>query len=242
MMPDSLLDIRSLEEKERAEHIKDSVIKAPTHLALMPTSNVLKPFQYSIGIHEVAIGQFNGVQLFFSPWQNIGYERIGVKVALSPTLALSVGYHWGTTTGTEADFQHRRLGANLVKALFESDVVNWYGMANADIRFNPGFGEDPRIGAGSGLSISLGESFMLMGESMNNIVISSNGLTKEYWETWNTAAVRIKIPWQKKVSFDLGVSYAANNRNGTNILDLNIWKAQELTRKIYFDLAYSGIF
>jgi type IV pilus assembly protein PilQ len=242
MMPDSLLDIRSIEDKMREAHVKDSVVRAPTHLVLMPTSNVLKPFQYTIGIHEVAVGQFNGVQIFFSPWQNIGHQRIGVKFELSPSLALSVGYHWGITTGTEANFLHRRFGANIVKGFVQSSVVNWYGMASADIRFNPRFGEDPRLGLGTGFSLSLGESFAIMLESMNDMVLHSDGVTDDYFETWNSAAIRLRMPWEKKISIDFGITYSANTQNGADILDMNLWKAQDLTRRIYFDLAYSGIF
>jgi hypothetical protein len=202
---------------------------------------VLKPYQYTVGLHEISVGQFGKLQVSFSPWQNIGKQRLGIKYQLAPTLAMSVGYHWGTTYGTEANFPQRRLGVNLVKGMVTSSVFNWYGMTDLDIRFNPGFGEDPRVGLGSGLSLDLGSYFALMAEAMHSFIIYSDA-RGTVMETWGAAALRLRLPWMKALSFDAGVSYLGDDRNGRRLIERAQWDNLVWYRKVYFDFAYSGIF
>lgn len=241
LMPDSLTDIRDSLEKKRAAYQKEKEVNAPTHLALMPTCFVLKPYQYTIGVHEIAVGQFNRLQVFFSPWQNIGQQTLGIKYQLAPTLALGVGYHWGQSWGTETHFPQRRLGANLVKGLLTSQVLNWYGMAAMDMRFNPGFGEDPRISLGSGLSIHLGPYFALMSEALHSFIMYTDDRGTNM-ESWGAAGVRLRLPWMKGLSLDGGVSMLTDDRADHELFDAERWKDQEWYQRVYFDAAYSGIF
>jgi hypothetical protein len=207
----------------------------------MPTCYALKPYQYTVGLHEIAVGQFNRLQVFFSPWQNIGMQRLGLKYQLASDLSLSLGYHWGTTDGTEYNFQQRRLGVNLVKGMVTSPYFDWYGLAGGDMRFNPAFGEDPRVQLGMGIDLKLGPYLALMAEALHSFVIYSDG-SPTVMETWGAGALRFRLPWMKGLSFDAGVSYLGDDRNGKQLVSRAQWDALEWYRQVYFDFAYSGIF
>jgi hypothetical protein len=114
-------------------------------------------------------------------------------------------------------------------------------MADMDFRFKPGFGEDPRIGLGTGLSLHLGSLITLMGESMNSLVLFSDS-RPSHLETWTAAGVRLRWPWHRNLSFDLGVSYLGDNRGNNRLIDIDVFNNMEWYQKIYFDMAYSGVF
>lgn len=229
---DTLLDIRDSLERAMEGYQKDSAVPPLIRLCLMPTTQVLKPFQYSFGIHEIAVGQFNNMQVSFSPYQTAGKLRVALKYQWRPSLAFGFGYRWGQSPGEDPFYTGRQFGAYAVHALVRKPVFGWYLAAHGHL------GHAENLGGGTGWALNLGSYVSLLGETTWSFRDGAPG----YWTQWTSGALNVRWPYFPHLSGALGVKWTGHNRGGADPLDLDLFIDAKPGDKIYFDLAYSGVF
>jgi len=236
---DSLLDLRDSALIARDGFQRDSSVRAPTHLVFTPAPHVLKPFQYTIGIREISIGQFGEMQITFAPLGNYGKQIFGIKKALGSSLALGVGYNRGNTWGEEKYNLGGRVGVYLVKGLVQTGVLNINGILDMAL------GSYQSMGFGLAGSLNFGDLVSLMGEFTETYTPSGPG-GLEIFDPWGSAAIRFRMPGTKGLSFDLGGAFSSPDRLSEQVFNFSkvdydtYFSNFEL--KLYFDLAYSGVF
>jgi Flp pilus assembly secretin CpaC len=243
LMADSLFKTRRLDSLEQATlgaAQKDKHNKGPTHLIGLPTPEILKPYQYVIGIQEISLGQHNKLQVTYSPWLAVGRLQAGVKYQPAPSVALGAGWsHGNYADESKYDLGHR-MGVFLSKGFVDTWFFDWFGTLDMQV------GEWNSFGAGTGVRFNLWDRAALMAEVSDSYTPESPAGGR-YWDPWASAALRIKWPWLPTLSLDAGAILKANdwlanpvgpaNRNLT--LEDNL---KPFSPMVYFDLAYSGVF
>lgn len=238
MLKDSLvLDETPIERFERLEDAAqqtdlDSSIVGPTHLALTPATETLKPMQYVVSIHELSLGGGNDIQLTFSPWQTIGKLWFGVKYRPTPGLAFGFGYHQGNFINEQRYDLGSRFGLYGVKSLVDSRFLDLNLSIDAQLgRYNT-------FGGAVALGVHLGRLATVMAE-ISESYTPVTPRDREYWEPWATGAVRIRAPWNPRLSFDGGVSMRAAEYFSE---PFSIDYQNDYLPFVYFDIAYTGVF
>jgi type II secretory pathway component GspD/PulD (secretin) len=246
MHRDSIIDrqdpIDKYEELHKADSLRRQVIAdtgritGPTHLALMPLAGVVAPGHFSVGAHEVSVGLNNGFQFTFCPWQTIGRTFVSLKYGIAPRVAVAVGAHRGNYWSEEKyeesfDGGKNRLGIYGTVAIVDSRVLRWH------VGLDGQFGERNSIGAATGLSLHFGEVMALMAEFTDSYT-PATGEERALWDPWITGAVRLRVPWFKRLSIDAGVSMQAD----WYFVDPISKHPDDYTPMVYADIAYSGIF
>jgi type IV pilus assembly protein PilQ len=242
LMADSLFRTRELDAaKSRLSEEKDRNHPGPTHLALLPAPSVLKPYQYVVSAHEISLGQHRDLQVTYTPWQNIGRVRIGVKHMPGASVALGAGWSHGNYQGeSKYDLGHR-FGLFLSKGFVDTRFFDWFGTLDLQL------GEYPGFGAGTGIRFNFWDRLALLGEVSNNHVPETPTRGRSYWDPWATAAVRLAWPGLRGLYLDAGASLKARDYLDRPFgpADPNLSLRENLrpfAPMAYLDLAYAGFF
>lgn len=241
LMADSAFRMRELDSAQARLTEKEQVHPGPTHLALLPEPFVLKPYQYVLSAHEISMGQYGNMQITYTPWQNIGRLRLGLKYQPGASVALGVGWSAGDYQGeSKYDLGHR-LGMFLSKGFVDTYFFDWFGTLDLQLGNYPGFG------GGTGIRFNFWDQAALMAELSNNYAPETPTEGREYWDPWATAAIRLNWPGLKGLSIDIGASL-----HGRAYLDQPFGPAdpnrslranlKPFAPMAYLDLAYAGIF
>jgi hypothetical protein len=241
LMSDSTFRTRELDSAKSRMVEKDQAHAGPTHLALLPLPYVLKPFQYLISAHEISIGQYGNMQVTYTPWQNIGRLRLGLKYQPGASVALGVGWSAANYQGETKYDLGNRMGLYISKGFVDTWFFDWFGTLDLELGNYPGFG------GGTGIRLNFWDRIALMAEVSNNYAPETPTVGREYWDPWATAAIRLNWPGLKGLSIDIGASL-----HGRAYLDKPFGPAdrnRSLTSNLkpfapmaYLDLAYAGIF
>jgi hypothetical protein len=208
----------------------DSLAPAPTHLASMPTTSVLKPGQFVVGVNELSVGVGDGIQFRYSPWYAVGKLMYGAKVQLNDRTALGIGYHDGRYYEESKYNLGSRLGVFGVTAPIHTSFFQWL------VSIDGQFGDYRSYGVSTGLALHAGSIISLMLEAGNSYTKESPD-EREYWDPWATAAFRLRAPWHKNFSIDAGISMQADEW----FVDPVSRHYEDYTPRLYFDLSYTGI-
>ena len=241
VMADSAFRTRELDSAQARLADKDRPHAGPTHLALLPEPAVLKPYQYVISAHEISLGQYGGMQVTYTPWQNIGRIRLGLKYSPGASVALGAGWSHADYQGeSKYDLGHR-LGLYLSKGFVDTWFFDWFGTLDLQLGTYSGYG------AGTGIRFNLFDRAALMAEISENYVPETPAPGRHYWDPWATAALRLFWPGLKGLSLDLGASLRSRS-----YLDRPLGPAdpnrsfranlRPFSPMAYLDLAYAGIF
>lgn len=238
MIADSLFEDRTPIErfdeivKKTTEEKKEPDTFGPTHLALMPTPDVLAENQFTVGVHELSIGTRNNLQLTFTPWQTIGRTRLAIKYKLMPpNVAIGIGYHRGMFQGEDRYTLKSRLGVFGVTSLVDTRPFRLHGEVDAQ------FGDYHSYGGAIGASMHFGKFFAVLGEFSNNYTPETpSGIS--YWDPWGTGAIRFSFPGIEKITFDLGVSLRATSYFADPVSE----DLDDYTPMVYFDIAFTSFF
>lgn len=246
MYRDSVIDeedpIEKYEELRKADELRRRAIAdtgritGPTHLALMPLADAVAPGHFSVGAHELSVGLNNGFQVTFCPWQTIGRTFLALKYGIAPRVAVAVGAHrgnyWSEDKYEESfDGGKTRLGIYGTVAVVDARVFRWH------VSLDGQFGERNSVGAATGLSLHFGDIMALMAE-LTDSYTPATGEQRALWDPWVTGAVRLRVPWFKRLSIDAGVSMQAD----WYFVDPISKHYDDYTPMVYADIAYSGIF
>ncbi len=237
MLADSIYDgkdpIQRLKEADEkiAGPLRDTSITGPTHLALTPKPTVLKPLQYSVGVHELAMGLPHNLQIWYTPWESIGNLRFGMKYGVSPGLALAIGYHKGRYAHEELYEFGSRLGVFGIKSLVNTDFFTWNVLIDAQ------FGEYNSVGGGMAMSIHARDLVALIVEVTESYTDQTPD-DHPYWDPRLTGAVRFRFPKFRRVSFSGGI----NAYNSFHFVDPISENLDDYTFRPYFNIAYTGLF
>ncbi len=237
MIADSVYDgkdpIQRLREADEAltKPFRDSSIVAPTHLALTPRTTVLKPLQYAVGVHEVAMGLPHRLQIWYTPWENTGKLRFGMKYGASPSVALAIGYHDGRYANEDMYELGSRLGVYGVKSLVNTDFFTWNVMIDAQ------FGEYNSVGGGMAMAIHARDLVALIIEATESYTDQTPD-DRPYWDPWFTGAVRFRLPNFRRLSFSGGISVLGKS----HFVDPISQSPDDYSYRPYFNIAYTGLF
>jgi Bacterial type II and III secretion system protein len=243
LVADSLFKTRHLDSAEQAADsaiLKDRNNRGPTHLLALPSPDILKPYQYVIGVQEISLGQNNHLQVTYSPWMAVGRLLLGVKYSPAPGVALGAGWSHGNYPEEGKYNLGHRAGFYLSKAFVDTWFFDWFGTLDMQL------GNYNSFGGGTGIRFNLWDHASLMGElSESYTPVTPEG--RRYWDPWGAAALRVKWPWLQGLSLDLGaglrargwLSNPAGPANPDLTLDQNL---KPFSPMVYFDLAYSGVF
>jgi type IV pilus assembly protein PilQ len=243
LMADSLFKTRRLDSAEQAVDSairKDRDNRGPTHLVSLPAPDILKPYQYVIGVQEISLGQHNRLQVTYSPWMSVGRLRLGVKYAPAPGVALGAGWSHGDYTDEGKYNLGHRAGFFLSKSLVDTWFFDWFGTLDMQL------GSYHSFGAGTGFSFNFWDRASLMAEVSDSYTPVSPE-DRRYWDPFAAAALRVKWPWLKGLSLDLGSGLRSRTWLGTPAgpanPDLTLRaNLKPFSPMVYFDLAYSGVF
>jgi type IV pilus assembly protein PilQ len=242
MVADSIFQMRGLDSLEKASATavaKDRDNQGPTHLLTLPMPTVLKPYQYSVGIQEISVGQQNRLQITFSPWTSVGRLVIGLRYQPAEGIAMGAGWSHGNYSDEAKYNLGHRLGAYLSKRFIDTYFFDWFGTLDMQI------GDYNSFGGGTGMRLN----FWDVAYAMCELTESYTPVTpdnREYWDPWASAALRLKWPWLDGLSMDFGASWRAKQwlANPAGPANPNLELRENLrpfSPRIYFDLAYSGV-
>jgi hypothetical protein len=149
--------------------VSADVALEPTHLMMLPTTQVLQRNQYVLSFHEFSFGLDNNIQIFLCPWTpRAGRLWLGGKFGLREDLAVGVGiseqYWYHSPHNDYYYFYGPMFGAYGVKTLATGTDQTIYGLA--DVQVGDGFNFE----LGAGLERVAARQVKLMGE----LALSSN--------------------------------------------------------------------
>lgn len=183
------------------DKFRDGPAAGPTHLAFLPSDEVLKPWQYLVSAREISLGQQAGLQVTFSPWQHVGHIRLGIKRRLAEGTALGLGWSHGTQANESRYDLGNRLGLFLAQRLWDVGWSQGYGEFDLQVAKHSSFG------AGAALRFFPASLASVIFEVSNNYTPQTPGGRTEYWDPWGSALLRLRWPWLPRLGFDLGVTY-----------------------------------
>jgi len=177
---------------------------SPTHIAMLPSHNVLERGQYIVGFRDIALGVTPKVQIFYSPFYSIGRVQGGFKIKLSPAAALGVGYHHGTYLGEEKYDLSGRLGVFAVHNFVDRRLFNMVGEIDVQV------GKIGSIGVGTGFFLGNQKRIGMAVDISQNY--TPNPTVEDLcWDPRLTTAARFVIPTERDIILEGGVSIGAKN-------------------------------
>ncbi len=194
-------------EREQLEKLKmagKSLFPEPSHLGLLPSTDVLKRGQYIVGLREFSVGYNDKIQVTASPWFSIGRVQAGLKMLLSEGAVIGVGYHEGMYAGEDKYNLRSRLGIYTANAFVDSRNFKLIAALDGQL------GDYKSIGGGLGLAAGPEDKFCFVADFSQSYTPKAPGGAKDLWDPYLTTALRATIQGKNRVQLEAGVMISGN--------------------------------